>query len=103
MKEKWPDFVPFLARWENEWNELAPFFGYPEPVRTLVYTTNPIESLHSEFRRVVKGISANEDNLRFRLWDASRDITKKWEGNSIKDWGIIIAHLARLFPDRDLL
>ena len=103
MKKKWPDFEPFLRRWEKEWSELASFFSYPEPVRRLVYTTNPIESLHSEFRRVTKGISPNEEGLRFRLWDASRDITKKWSNKPISDWGTIIAHLSRIFDDRDLL
>lgn len=103
MKNKWPDFQPFLKRWEKEWAEIAPFFSYPEPVRRLVYTTNPIESLHSEFRRVTKGISPNEESLRFRLWDASRDITRKWSGRPVNDWGMIIAHLSRIFDDRDLL
>ncbi|HIC99140.1 MAG TPA: hypothetical protein EYP08_05765, partial [Pyrodictiaceae archaeon] len=31
--------------WTNNWNELAAFFKYPEAIKRLIYTTNPIESL----------------------------------------------------------
>jgi len=105
MKAKWPDFVPFLSRWEKEWKEIASIFSYAEPVRRLVYTTNPIESLHSIFRRALnaRGVLPNEEALIFTLWNEQLFIMRKWAGKPIKDWGMIIAHLAIQFPDRDLL
>lgn len=105
MKAKWPDFVPFLKRWEKEWVEVAPFFSYTQPVRRLIYTTNPIESLHSIFRRALnaRGVLPNEEAVIFTLWSEQLTIMRKWTGKPLKDWGTIIAQLSITFPDRNLL
>ncbi len=105
MKIKWPDFIPFLKRWEKEWTEVAPFFAYTQPVRRLIYTTNPIESLHSVFRRALnaRGVLPNEEAVVFTLWNEQLVIMRKWAGKPIKEWGMIIAHLSIMFPDRALL
>lgn len=105
MMEKWPDFKPFLVRWEKEWSEIAPYFAYSAPVRRLIYTTNPIESLHSQFRREIKTVNifTSDESLRHHLWLAQLDITKKWTGKPLKDWGEIIAQLSIMYPDRLVL
>jgi transposase-like protein len=39
------------ASWRNHWPELTTFFHYPVELRRIIYTTNAIESLHSQMRK----------------------------------------------------
>lgn len=101
VKEEWPQFEPFLRRWEEQWPQLATYFSYSEPVRRLIYTTNHIESLHSQFRRVTNSthLFTSDEHLRLTLWAAQRDITKKWH-TPINHWGEIVAQFAVMYSER---
>ena len=101
MKKNWSKYAIFLTAWNNRWGELSPFFGYPEQVKRLVYTTNPIESLNSQLRRVTNthGTFSSDDALMKILWLAQSDISEKWKF-PIRDWGEIMGQLMYLFPDR---
>jgi putative transposase len=51
----WRDTYPaMIASWENAWNEFVPFLEFPKELRSIVYTTNAIESLNARFRRAVR-------------------------------------------------
>jgi putative transposase len=53
--ETWRDRYPaMVATWERSWGEFVPFLEFPVELRTLVYTTNAIESLNARFRRAVR-------------------------------------------------
>ncbi len=55
LKDKWGKQYPFAIRsWESNWDVLCPFFKYTEEVRKIIYTTNIIEGLHRQFRKVTK-------------------------------------------------
>lgn len=41
------------ASWTTHWNELSTFYKYPAQIRRLIYTTNPIESLHSMIKKTI--------------------------------------------------
>ena len=101
MQEKWPQYQVYLKSWEKNWNELSPFFSYPEEIRRLIYTTNAIEALNRQFRKVTKTttIFPSDQALTKLLWLAQKDIAKKWK-LPLRDWGKILAQLAVLFPDR---
>ena len=43
-----------IKSWENSWAEFVPFLEFPPELRTIVYTTNAIESLNARFRRAVR-------------------------------------------------
>jgi len=66
-----------------------------------MYTSNAIESLNRQFRKVTKTTSVfpHEEALGKLLWLAQRDITRKWS-MPIRDWGTIVTQLAVLFPER---
>ena len=49
--KKYPNIT---MSWTNHWSELSTFFKYPETVRKLIYTTNPIESLNATIKRKTK-------------------------------------------------
>jgi transposase-like protein len=53
--EAWRDRYPaMITTWEGSWGEFVPFLDYPVELRTVVYTTNAIESLNARFRRAVR-------------------------------------------------
>lgn len=40
--------------WKGHWEQMIPFFSYPAEVRKIIYTTNAIESLHMQLRKITK-------------------------------------------------
>ena len=101
VKGAWHKYAPYLKSWETKWVELSPFFGYPEAIRRIMYTTNAIESVNRQFRKVTKttSIFPHDEALMKLLWLAQRDIAKSWT-MSIQNWGEIMAQLAILWPEK---
>jgi transposase-like protein len=101
VMELWPQYKAYLKSWENRWTEIAPFFGYPQPIRRMIYTTNAIENLNRQFRKVTKttGVFPHDESLIKLLWLAQTDIAQKWTF-VIRGWGEAMAQLSILFPDR---
>ncbi len=77
------------------------FLAYPPGIRKIIYTTNIIEGLHRQFRKVTKtkAVFPNDDSLRKMLYLASNNITKKWT-QRYRDWEMVLNHLAILFENR---
>ncbi|MDE2311811.1 MAG: transposase [Patescibacteria group bacterium] len=100
VKRKWPQYEYYLKRWQDRWADLSPFFGYPEQIKRLMYTTNAIESLNSQLRRVVKAhqVMPHDEALLKALWLAQGDITRRWT-KPVYNWGEALAQFAILFPD----
>jgi len=101
VKEKWPMYQLYLKSWDTNWKELSPFYSYPPEIRKIIYTTNAVESLHHQMRKVTKTttIFPHDEALLKLLWLAQRDISRKWT-QPIPVWNQILPQLAILFPDR---
>lgn len=101
VMEKWPRYRPYLASWEEKWSGLAPFFAYPEPIRRAMYTTNAIESLNHQLRKVTKTTTVfpHDEALGKLLWLAQDDISKRWI-HAVRNWGEIVTQLAIIFPGK---
>ena len=101
MKKNWEQYAIYLKSWEDNWSELSTFFAYAEEIRRIIYTTNAIEGLNRQFRKVTKttSIFPHDESLSKLLWLAQNDITKKWS-MPIRDWGKIIGQFAIMFPER---
>jgi len=55
----WGKKYPHIYQsWKSNWAELSTFFKYPEAIKKLIYTTNPIESLNSNIKKRTKSISS---------------------------------------------
>jgi putative transposase len=68
---------------------VVPFFAYPDQIRKIVYTTNAIESLHMQLRKVLKtrGHFPSDEAATKLIYLALRDITKKWKNPpSLGNW-----------------
>ena len=78
FKEKWAKNYPSCVRsWEENWDILSTFFAYPAEVRKIIYTTNIIEGLNRQFRKITKNKPSftNDDSLRKMLYLASQNTT----------------------------
>lgn len=102
FSEKWDEKYPMISKsWQDNWNNVIPFFTYPKEIRKAIYTTNAIESLNMSLRKVIKNKPAfpSDQALKKILFLAMRNIAKKWS-MPIKDWGLAINQFAILFPER---
>jgi transposase-like protein len=90
-----------LKSWRQTWNNLATFFKYPEEIRTIIYTTNAVESVHRQFRKVTKARSKfpNDDALKEMLYLAYKYLSKKWT-MTIKNWAIVLSNFSIIFEQR---
>ena len=101
LKEKWSSKYPNAVKsWEDNWDNLSTFFAFPDNIRKIIYTTNTIESLNSQFRKVTKTklIFPNDDSLLKMLYLAVERVAKKWTRN-YPDWDLVINQLNIVFSD----
>ena len=55
LTETWGARYPAIIRlWENAWAEFIPFLDYDLEIRTVICSTNAIESLNARYRRAVR-------------------------------------------------
>jgi len=87
--KKWNDKYPMIHKsWEYHWDDLSEFFKYPPEIRRAIYTTNAIESMNYQLRKVTKNrssFSTDEAILKI-LYLAIRNASEKWT-MPIRDWG----------------
>ncbi len=99
---KWGKKYPLAVKsWRVNWNELSTMFKYSPEIRKMIYTTNAIENLNRQLRKVTKTKSAfvSDDALMKILYLTTMSIVDKWT-MPIKDWGSILDNLMIFFGDR---
>jgi putative transposase len=94
-------YPPIALIWKRQWEQVIPFFSYPVEVRKIIYTTNAIESLHMQLRKIIKnrGHFPNDEAAVKLLYLALRNITKDWK-MSAREWKSAMNQFAILFADR---
>jgi len=98
----WHKKYPNIAMsWTNHWDELSTFFKYPQAVRTLIYTTNPIESLNATIKRKTKskGSFPTEESAFKVLYLAIFQQQEKWNRTSVRNWSEIYPQLSIFFSE----
>lgn len=101
LQEKWGSKYPnAVSSWEENWDNLITFFAFPDFIRKIMYTTNVIESLNSQFRKVTKNkkIFPTDDSLLKILYLATEKVSKKWT-RKYPDWDLVINQLKILFAE----
>lgn len=95
--ERYPTIAPI---WERQWDAITPGFAYPPDVRRILTTTNAIESLHMQLRKILKtrGHFPNDEAATKLVYLALRNIHKRW--NAAPAWQAALTHFAILFPGR---
>jgi len=102
FNEKWGSIYPHSIRvWKDNWNEISHMYNYSPELRTLIYTTNAIESLNRGIRKYTKskGSFPTDDALLKSLYLSINVITKRWTAR-VRNWSLIINELSILFDDR---
>ncbi len=102
LETKWGKQYPIVLKsWRRKWDNLSVFFKYPEPIRKVIYTTNAIESVHRQFRKLTKtkGAFPNENSLLKLLYSGIGNMTKKWT-MPIQNWNLTLSQLAIYFEGR---
>jgi transposase-like protein len=93
---------PLISKsWLNNWDNLTVFLQYPPQIRKVIYTTNAIESLNSQFSKVIKNkkIFPKDDSVFKSLYLAIDYLTKKWS-MPIRYWSEAMPYFAIEFEDR---
>jgi len=99
VDETWgKKYLLAMKSWRENWEELSTFFQYPQEIRTMIYTTNAVEALHRQFRKVTKAksIFPNDEALTKMLFLAYRDIARKWT-MPVRNWSIVLGHFSIIF------
>jgi len=98
--EKWGKTYPTCIKsWKDNWHVISPFFAYSENIRKIMYTTNIIENLNRQYRKVTKGkpIFPTDQSLMKMLYLATMNAIKKWSMR-IRNWDQIKNELS-IFRD----
>ena len=102
LEKKWADKYPIVIKsWRNNWERISQYFKYPEDIRRIIYTTNTIEAVHRQFRKLTKtkGAFPNKDSLLKLLYMGIQNASKKWT-MPIQNWSLTISQLAIFFEGR---
>lgn len=102
FKDKWHvKYARVVESWENNWENLTAFLQYPQEIRTLIYTTNIIESFNASLRKYTrnKKVFPNDDAAIKSIYLAAMAIKKKWR-KSRYNWPQVYNQLYIHFKDR---
>ena len=102
LQSKWESKYTLAVKpWIVHWENIKTFFAFPEQIRRLIYTTNAVESVHRQLRKVTKNkaVFPTDEALIKMLFLAIRDVTKKWT-MPLQGWKTIISHLSIVYSDR---
>jgi len=102
LEDRWGEMYPIVIKsWRTKWENLSAYFKYPPDIRRVIYTTNSIEAVHRQFRKLTKtkGGFPNEDSLLKLLYLGVQNASKKWT-MPIQGWNITLSQLAIFFEGR---
>lgn len=102
FETKWNVKYPMVGRsWRANWSRVIPFFAFSPEIRRAIYTTNAIEALNRQLRKVLKtrGVFPTDDSATKLLWLALNRAAQKWT-MPIRDWGAALQQLALHFEGR---
>jgi transposase-like protein len=94
-------FPTVPAAWRRAWVHVVPYFAFPPAIRRVLYTTNALENVHRQLRKIIKtrGLFPSDDAATKLLWLALRNITVKWIAPN-RAWLEATNHFVILYGDR---
>lgn len=101
LKDKWHSRAQASVNtWVNNWDRLQTYFEFPNEVRKIIYTTNAVEALHRQFRKITKTKSSfpTDDSLLKILYAAIGNMKKTLKRK--KEWRTMIGQLKVVLEDR---
>ncbi len=102
VTEKWEAKYPrAMKRWYDNWDAVSPIFKFSKDVRTVIYTTNAIESLNATYRKLnrQRSVFPSDTALLKALYLSTFEATKKWT-MPLRNWGKIYGELSIMYEGR---
>lgn len=102
IKNKWGKKYPYaISNRENNWQDVNSFFQFSGEIRRIMYTTNIIEGLNRQYRKVTKtkSVFPSDVSLEKMLYLASGNIIKKWT-QRYRGWDQVLNQLIVLYEER---
>ena len=102
FERKWGSKYGYAVKsWHDNWEYLTAFFDYPQEIRNLIYTTNPIESLNSAIRKYTRSKTQFPDDQAAMksVFLAIRNVQRKWT-MPLRNWGQIVNQFVIIFEER---
>ena len=98
---KWDNKYPVISDiWQRNWSGIIPFFAFPTEIRKVIYTTNVIESVNRQIRKIIKnkGVFPDDKSIQKIIFLALRNAAKKWT-MPLKDWPLALNQFEILCGD----
>ncbi len=102
LETKWGHLYPVVIKsWRSNWPTLSAYFKYPDYIRKPIYTTNAVEAVHRQFRKLTKtkGGFSSEQALLKLLYAGMMKASERWT-MPIANWGQTMAQLSIHFQGR---
>ena len=102
VTEKWEAKYPrAMKRWYDNWDAVSPIFKFSKDVRTVIYTTNAIESLNATYRKLnrQRSVFPSDTALLKAIYLSTFEATKKWT-MPLRNWGKIYGELSIMYEGR---
>lgn len=102
LEGRWGAQYPIVLKsWRSKWENLSVYFKYPPDIRRVIYTTNAIEAVHRQFRKLTKtkGAFPNENSLLKLLYMGIQNASKKWT-MPLQNWNLTLSQLSIYFEGR---
>lgn len=102
LEAKWGDKYPMVIKsWRSKWPTLSTYFKYPENLRKVIYTTNAVEAVHRQFRKLTKtkGGFANENSLLKLLYAGIMRFSERWT-HPVQNWNLTLSQMTIHFGGR---
>jgi len=102
LERLWGDHYPIVIQsWRTKWTHLSAYFKYSPPIRRVIYTTNSVEAVHRQFRKLTKtkGGFPNDMSLLKLLYLGIQNASRKWT-MPIQNWNLTLSQLAIHFEGR---
>ena len=98
VREKWRKKYTYAI---SNWEDVNSFFQFSDNIRRIMYTTNIIEALNRQYRKVTKtkSVFPSDQSLEKMLYLASENITKKWT-QRYRGWDQVLNQLIVLYGER---
>ncbi len=99
--KKWDSKYPVISDiWKRNWTGIVPFFAFPEEIRRVIYTTNTIESVNRQIRKIIKnkGVFPDDKSITKIVFLALKNAAKKWT-MPIREWSLALNQFEILCGD----
>lgn len=90
-----------MKSWRTNWDAITPIFKFSSTVRSVIYTTNAIESLNATYRKLnsQRNVFSSDQALLKALYLVTFDVTKK-RSMPIRNWGKVHGELSIMYDGR---